>query len=140
MLFSFKLCICQDPRIARAYTAQNTKVCALLAYLAQPTYPMPARCGTDTAGRGAFEPPTEDGPRMKLQVFDLEFQFRESHTEAETEKTPDRIPPQNNDRIYQVYKGFARMLRVGQGSTSTCSIHNSIESKNRYHTTHSLRV
>ena len=25
MFFLFKLCICQDPRIARAYTAQNTK-------------------------------------------------------------------------------------------------------------------
>ena len=32
----------------------------------------------------AFEPPPEDGARTKL--FDREFQFRESHTEAETEK------------------------------------------------------
>ena len=84
MFFSFKLCICQDPRIAQAYTAQNTKICALLACLAQPTYPIPARCGTDAAGRGAFEPPPEDGARTKL--FDPEFQFRESHTEAETDK------------------------------------------------------
>ena len=61
MLFSFKLCLCQDPRIARAYTAQNTKIAhLLLACHAQPTYPIPARCGTDTAGRGAFEPPPED--------------------------------------------------------------------------------
>ena len=60
MFFSFKLCMCQDPRVARAYTAQNTKICALLACLAQPTYPIPARCGTNTAGRGAFEPPPED--------------------------------------------------------------------------------
>eukprot|EP00904_Undaria_pinnatifida_P002369 jgi/Undpi1/12132/HiC_scaffold_5.g01808.m1 len=50
----------------------------------QPTYPIPARCGMDTAGQGAFEPPPEDGARMKL--FDREFQFRESHTEAETER------------------------------------------------------
>ena len=84
MLFLFKLCICQDPTIARAYTAQNTKICALLACLAQPTYPIPARWGTDTAGRGAFEPPPEDGARTKL--FDREFQFRESHTEAERKK------------------------------------------------------
>ena len=28
----------------------NTEICALLACLAQPTYPIPARCGTDTAG------------------------------------------------------------------------------------------
>ena len=40
-----------------------------------------------------------------------------------------------NDDTY--YKGSAR---VGQGNTSTCSIQYSIESKNRYHTTHSLRV
>ena len=60
VFFFFNLCICQDPRIAWAYTAQNTKFCALLACLAQPTYPIPARCGTDMAGRGAFEPPPED--------------------------------------------------------------------------------
>ena len=89
--FSFKLCICQDPRTARAYTAQNTKICALLVCPAQPTYPIPARCGTDTAGQGAFEPPPEDGARTKL--FDREFQFRVSHTEAETEKTPTESPP-----------------------------------------------
>ena len=63
---------------------------ALLACLAQPTYPIPARCRTDTAGRGAFEPPPEDDARTKL--FDRGSQFRESHTEAETEKTPDQIP------------------------------------------------
>ena len=86
MLFSFKLCIyiCQDPRIARAYNAQNTKICALLDCLVQPKYPIPARYGTDTAGQGAFEPAPEDGARTKL--IDREFQFRESHTEAETEK------------------------------------------------------
>ena len=68
---SFKLCIYQDPRIARAYTAQNTNICALLACLAGPTYPTPARCGTDSAGRGAFEPLLEDvfhslKPRRRL--------------------------------------------------------------------------
>ena len=36
------------------------KICARLACLVQPTYPLPARCGTDTAGRGAFGPPAED--------------------------------------------------------------------------------
>ena len=57
MIFSLKLFICQDPRIARAYSAQNTNICALHACLPQPTYPIPARCGTDTAGRRALEPP-----------------------------------------------------------------------------------
>ena len=53
--FSFKLCICQDPIIARAYTAQNTITCALLACLA-----FTSRCPTDKEGRGALEPPPED--------------------------------------------------------------------------------
>ena len=85
MLFSFKLCICQDPRIARACTAQNTQICALLACLAQPTYPIPARCGTDTAGLGAFEPSPEDGARTKR--FDREIPVPRFHTEAETKNS-----------------------------------------------------
>ena len=35
-------------------------------------------------GEGRFEPPPEYDARTKL--FDREFQFRESHTEAETKK------------------------------------------------------
>ena len=41
------------------------------------TRPRSRRC-TDTAGRGALEPPPQAGARTKL--FDREFQFRESHT------------------------------------------------------------
>ena len=41
------------------YFAQNTKFCAFLACLAQPTCPIPARCGTNTEGRGTFEPPPD---------------------------------------------------------------------------------
>ena len=74
----------QDPRIARAYTAQSTKKNALLACLAQRLSAFTSRCGTDTAGRGALEPPPEDGARTKL--FDREFQFQKSHNEAETIK------------------------------------------------------
>ena len=84
MFFSFNLCICQVLRIARVYTAQNTKKCGFLDCLAQPTYTIPARCGMDTAGRVAFEPYPKDGARTKQ--FNRESQFRESHTEAETEK------------------------------------------------------
>ena len=59
--FSFKLCICQDPKIARAYTAQNTKKkSARVACLAQRLSAFTSRCGTDTVGRGALEPPPED--------------------------------------------------------------------------------
>ena len=84
MFFPFKICICQDRRIARAYTAQNIEFCALLGCPAQPTYPIPARCGTDTAGLGASELPLEDGSLTKL--FDREVQFRESPTDANTDK------------------------------------------------------
>ena len=61
---------------------QNKSV--LLACLAQRLCAFTSRCGTDTAGREALEPPPEDGARTKL--FDREFQCRESHTEAETKK------------------------------------------------------
>ena len=45
-------------------------------------------------------------------------------------------------RIGLIYMGSAWVpaLQVAQGSTSTCSIQYSIESENRYRTTHSLRV
>ena len=82
----------------QAYIAQNTKPSALLACLAQPTYPIPARCGTDTAEPGAFEPPRDNGARTKL--FDLEFQFRESHTEAETKNIFWPNPRKMKDHIY----------------------------------------
>ena len=78
LICSFKLYICKDPRIARAYTVQNTSKSALLACLAQRLSAFTSMCGTDSAGRGALEPPPKDGARTKL--FDREFQFRESHT------------------------------------------------------------
>ena len=84
LIYSFKLYICQDPRIARAYTAQNNKKSALLACLAQRLSEFTSRCGTDTAGRGALEPPPEDSARTKL--FDREFQFRELQTVAERDE------------------------------------------------------
>ena len=121
LIFSFKLYVCQDSRIAPACTAQNTNKSALLACLAQRLFAFTSRCGTDTAGRGALEPPPEDGARTKL--FDREFQFHESHTEAKTKKTPDRIPEKKNDHIYIYIQG----LRLGQGSTSNCSIQYLVE-------------
>ena len=69
----------------------------LLACLARHPSAFTSTCGTDTEGRGAFEPPPEDGARTKL--FYREFQFRESYTEAETEKPSDRIPAKKNDHI-----------------------------------------
>ena len=97
LIYSFKRYICQDPRIARALPPEIKKK-RTSSFLAQRLSAFASRCGTDTAGRGALEPPPEDGARTKL--VDREFQLRESHTEAETEKTPDRIPPKKNDQIY----------------------------------------
>ena len=147
LIYSLKLCICHDPRIARAYPAQNTTFSALLACLAQPPSAFTSRCGTDKAGRGGLKPP----PKAALERSNLteKFQFRASYTEAETIKAPDQIPvPSTEIIILYIYTrdphgcrhSPAPMLRVGQGSTSNCSIQYSIESKNRYHTTHVLRV
>ena len=85
LVYSFKIYICQDPRINRAYTAQNTKKTALLACLVQRLSAFTSRCRTDKAERGALEPPTEDA----FERGDLtdKFQFRESHPEAETKKS-----------------------------------------------------
>ena len=82
MIYSFKPCICQDPRIDRAYTAQNTNIFALLACLAQPPSAFTSRCGTDKAGRGTWGPPPEDA--LERSELAEKFQFRESHTEAQT--------------------------------------------------------
>ena len=61
---------------------------AILASLVQRLSAFTSRCRTDKGGRGTLEPPPEDGARTKR--FDREFQYRESHTEAKTKKTPGR--------------------------------------------------
>ena len=68
---------------------QNTIFLQLLACLAQHPPAFTSRCRTDKAGRGAVEPP----PKTALERSDLteKFQFRASHAEAETTKTPYRI-------------------------------------------------
>ena len=73
MIYSFKLCIRQDPRIARAYTAQSTIFWPLLACLPLPPSTLTSRCGTDKTGWGALEPPLEEGARTKR--FDREIPF-----------------------------------------------------------------
>ena len=49
-----------------------------LARLARYPSAFTSMCGTDTAGRGALEPPPRR--RSNQAIFDREFQFRESHT------------------------------------------------------------
>ena len=117
LIYSFKLCICQDPRQARAYTTQNTNICALLCCLVQRLPAFTSRCRTDKGGRGALEPPPENGARTKR--FDREFQFRESYTEAETKKTPDRIK-KRNDHIDYIFSCTA---------STAASVHNIVSFK-----------
>ena len=84
LIYSFKLYICQNPRIARAYTAQKYKKKTHFSLASVSVYPRSRRCRTDKAERGALEPPTEDGARTTR--FDREVPVRESYTEAETKK------------------------------------------------------
>ena len=95
---SSRRCRRQDTAKVPRLPSQNTIFLQLLACLAQHPSAFTSRCGTGTAGRGAFEPPLEDGARTKL--FGRGFQFRESHTEDETKKTPDRIPEKKSDQKY----------------------------------------
>ena len=60
-------------------------ICAILASLAQSTYPIRPRCGTDKAGRGAFEPSPEDGARTKR--FDQEISYLVSITIEQKRQT-----------------------------------------------------
>ena len=90
LIYSFKLCICQDPRIARAYTAQNIFFSHLPLVSLSP-HPR-SRRGAERIRQGEgrwSRPPKTALERSNLTV---KFQFRESHTEAETKKTPDQIP------------------------------------------------
>ena len=104
VVFVQPLLICQDPRIARAYTARNTKIYALLACLAQPTYPIPARYGTDTAGRGAFEPPAEDvfirsSPADVKKIKQTLQPCRRQKQNKRSRVSHRKIPNSNNYRL-----------------------------------------
>ena len=98
----------------------------LLACLAQRQSAFTSRCGTDTPGRGALEPPAEDGARTKL--FDREFQFRESHTEAETKKKLLTKSPKKKMIIYIYIFIFHVVIeytrKLGQRHTLLCFFNN----------------
>ena len=57
-------------RINGEYSS-NYEICALLACLPQHPFAFTLRCGTDMAGRGALEPPPEDGAQTKLFDRDI---------------------------------------------------------------------
>ena len=55
-------------------------------------------CGTDTVGRGCGAAPRRR--RSNESIFDREFQFRESHTSAETKKLLTKSLTPKNDFMY----------------------------------------
>ena len=58
-------CRRQDATEASRLPSQNKSFLQLLAYLAQPPSAFTSSFGTAKAGRGALEPPPEDGARTK---------------------------------------------------------------------------
>ena len=81
--------LCQDPRITRAYTAQNTKKMRTSRLSRSALmYSIPARCGTDTAGQGAFEPPPANSSSENRIL------------RPGREKNSRPNPPKKNDSIY----------------------------------------
>ena len=91
------------------YRPKCKKKNALLACLVQRLSAFTSRCRTDKGGRGALEPLPERGGRTKR--FGREFQSRESHTEAETKKTPDRITEERRI-IYNLISKPARVINT----------------------------
>ena len=72
-------------------TVKNTKFRALLAFVSLSLHlRSPRRAERIRQGKGR----RSRRPKTALERSDLteNFQFRESHTEAETKKTPDQIP------------------------------------------------
>ena len=87
VIFSFKLYTCQDPTIARAYTAQNTKKrTSRLSRSASIRIHVKVRNGFGRArGRGAAPPKRRSNEAIRTRI-----QSRESHTEsARRKRTPD---------------------------------------------------
>ena len=71
-------------------TVHNAKNCALLACLAQRHSRSRPGAERIRQGEGRWSRPPKTA--LKRSGLTEKFQFRESHTEAETKKTPDQIP------------------------------------------------
>ena len=87
LIHAFKLCVCQDPRIARAYPTKF-KITVLFPLVSLSVDRRSRGAEWIRQGEGRSRP--EEGARTKL--FDQEFQFRESHTDAEMKKTMTESP------------------------------------------------
>ena len=68
----------------------NMRYLQLLACLARHPSAFTSMCGTDTAGRGALEPPPEGGARTKL--YSTENSSSANCILRPRQKTPDQIP------------------------------------------------
>ena len=90
LIYSFKLYVCQDPRIARAYTAQSNKKMRTyrLPRSASIRVRVEVRNEYDRA-RGVGAAPRR---RRSNEAIWPRTPVPRIHTEAGTENTPDRIP------------------------------------------------
>ena len=98
---SFKLYICRDPRIARAYTApkKNTKKKAHFSRVSLSVYPRSRRgAGRIRRGEGRCSRP----PKTALErTYLTENSSSENRIlRSRRKKTPDRIPPKKNEIMY----------------------------------------
>ena len=109
MFSSFKLCICQDPRIARTYAAQNTKKAHFLLVSLSPH--TRSRPGAERIRQGEGRLSRSPKPAPERSDLTEKFQFRETHTDAEMKKLLTKsLSPQNIESLY-IYI-FVKVYRI----------------------------
>ena len=98
---SSSTCICQDPRVARAYSAQNTKK------KSTPRLPCSASIRAHVEVRNGYGRARGVGAAPRSRRYLTEDSGSVNRILRPRQKeTPDRIPEKKNDLIY-MYKGSA---------------------------------
>ena len=104
LIYSFKLYICQDPRLARAYTAQIQET-AHFSLVSLSIYPRSRRRAErirQGEGRWSRPPKTALEPSYLTENSSSENRILRPRRKI----TPDRIPPKKNGHIYTyIYLG-----------------------------------
>ena len=116
VFFSFKLCICQDPTIALAYTAQNTKK---FAHFSLVSLSPRARSRPSAERIRQSEGRLSRPPKTALERSYLTEKFSPENRilRPRRKKTPARIPLKKNDHTYiyicQKWSRWSRWWSVG---------------------------
>ena len=105
LICPLKLYICQDPRIYRAYTAQNTKKKTNFPLVSLSVYPR-SRRGAKSIRQGE-----ERWRRPPKTVLEQSYLTKNSSSEnrmprPRQKKTPDRIHPKKLSHIYFMHSVF----------------------------------